>query len=95
MSRLPPDTGEEAVKRYVMEQTGAEDVAVTKLKTRYDSYESYRLDIVNPSCNNILDPELWAQGLVVRRFFMRRQTVDGEASVTVNTSPALENGARA
>ena len=63
MSRLPPGTGEEAVKDYVKEQTGAEDVTAVKLQTRYDSYESYRLDIINASCENVLDSDLWAQGL--------------------------------
>ena len=53
----------------MLEQTGADDVIVTKLTTRYDSYESYRLDIVNRSCGNVMAPELWAQSLVVRRFF--------------------------
>ena len=71
MSRLPPGTGAEAVREYVLEQTGASDVTATKLKTRYDSYESYRLDIVGPMCD-ILDPEIWGQGLIVRRFFSRR-----------------------
>ena len=73
MSRLPPGTGEDAVRSYVKEQTGAEDVTATKLRSKYDSYESYRLDIVNPSSADILDPELWAQGLVVRRFFVKQQ----------------------
>ena len=74
MSRLPPGTGDEAVRSYVKEQTGAEDVTATKLQSKYDSYESYRLDIVNPSSPDILDPQLWAQGLVVRRFFVKHQS---------------------
>ena len=78
MSWLPPGTGEEAVKSYVKEQTGADDVTATKLQTRYASYESYRLDIVSPSCDNILDPELWSQGLIVRRFFKRRGSPEDE-----------------
>ena len=78
LSRLPPGTGEDAIMRYVKEQTGADDVTALKLQTRYDSYESYRLDITNPSCKNVLDPDLWAQGLVVRRFFVRRQPAEGQ-----------------
>lgn len=75
MSRLPPGTGEEAVSAYVREQSGAEMVSVEKLQTRFDSYESYRLEIVNPPAEvNLLDPDLWAQGLVVRRFFQKRNT---------------------
>lgn len=73
MSRLPPGTGEDAVKTYAKEQTGAEEVNVTQLKTKFDSYESYRIDIINPKGGDILDPELWASGLVVRRFFTKRQ----------------------
>ena len=60
MSRLPPGTGDEAVRSYVKEQTGAEDVTATKLQSKYDSYESYRLDIVNPSSHDILNLQLWA-----------------------------------
>ena len=91
MSRLPPGTGGDAVRSYVMEQTGADDVTATKLQTRYDSYESYRLDIVNPSCGNILDPDMWGQGLIVRRFFTRR----GESPVRQRAAPgsAADSGA--
>ena len=93
MSRLPPGTGEEAVRAYVKEQTGADDVTASKLQTKFDSYESYRLDIMNPSCDDVLDPELWAQGLVVRRFFTRRQSSDSEQTVAGQATPALGSGA--
>ena len=90
ISRIPPGTGEDAVKAYAIEQTGADDVAVLKLKTKYDSYESYRLDIVNPSQQNILDPALWSEGLVVRRFFTRQRPSDGDTATTVETSSKHE-----
>ena len=80
ISRLPPGTGEEAVRKYAMEQTGADAVTALKLKTKYDTYESYRLDLMNPSCDSVLDPDLWAQGLVIRRFFTSRQSSDGDTS---------------
>ena len=88
MSRLPPGTGEAAVTAYVKEQTGADDVTASRLQTRYDTYESYRLDIVNPSCANVLDPDLWSQGLVVRRFFTRRQPSDVQPAATAEVSPS-------
>ena len=76
MSRLQPGTGEDAVSSYVREQSGAEAVTAEKLPTRFDSYESYRLDITNPPPEvNLLDPQLWAQGLIVRRFFQKRRVV--------------------
>lgn len=94
MSRLPPGTGEDAIKSYVLEQTGAEEVTAQKLKTKFNTYESYRLDITNPSCDNILDPELWAQGLVVRRFFTKKNSSDGEAAAPGKSpsSPSSEEG---
>ena len=76
MSRLPPGTGEDAVCSYVREQSGADTVTAEKLPTRFDSYESYRIEVVNASADvDLLDPQLWAQGLVVRRFFQKRRTV--------------------
>ena len=76
MSRLPPGTGEDAVCSYVREQSGAEAVTAERLPTRFDSYESYRLDVVNPPADvNLLDPQLWAEGLIVRRFFQKRRAV--------------------
>ena len=75
MSRLPPGTGQDAISSYVREQSGAEAVTAEKLPTRFDSYESYRVDIINPSAEvDLLDPQLWAQGLVVRRFFQKRRS---------------------
>ena len=90
MSRLPPGTGTEAVQEYVKEQTGAAEVTATKLTTRYDTYESYRLDVINPSASNVLDPELWASGLIVRRFFEKRNN-EGRTSSTAYQGG--ENGA--
>ena len=87
MSRLPPGTGEDAVRSYVLEQSGAETVTVEKLSTRFDSYESYRLDVVNPPAEvNLLDPQLWAEGLIVRRFFQKRRTVVSTSGGSVNMS---------
>ena len=81
MSRLPPGTGEEAVSSYVREQTGAEAVTAVKLPTRFPSYESYRIDIVNPPAElDLLDPLLWVEGLIVRRFFQRREGAAGSAA---------------
>ena len=82
MSRLPPDTGEEAVSSYVREQTGAEAVTAVKLPTRFSTYESYRIDIVNPPAElDLLDPLLWVEGLIVRRFFQRRGAAAGSTDV--------------
>ena len=85
MSRLPPGTGEDVISSYVREQTGAESVTALKLPTRYDSYESYRLDIINPPAEvNLLDPLLWAQGLFVRRFFQKRKTTGSISEMSQN-----------
>ena len=87
MSRLPPGTGEDAVRSYVLEQSGAETVTVEKLSTRFDSYESYRLDAINPPAEvNLLDPQLWAEGLIVRRFFQKRRTVESTPVGSVHGS---------
>ena len=94
ISRLPPGTGEEAVRKYAMEQTGADDVKVLRLKTRYDTYESYRLDILNPSCDDVLDPDLWALGLVIRRFFSGRQSSDSSTSAPPENIRPAGSGAR-
>ena len=72
VSRLPPDTDAKVVEEYAKEQVGAAAVVATKLKTRYESYESYRLDVTDPSVSDVLDPELWAQGLLVRRYFHKK-----------------------
>ena len=80
VSRLPPGTGTEAIKSYAMEQVKASSVEVTQLKTKFDTYESYRLDIVDPGVDDVLDPQLWAQGLIIRRFFDKKS--DSTASKT-------------
>ena len=72
VSRLPPDTDAETIQEYVKEQVVATEVVATRLKSRFDSYASYRLDLSDPSVSDVLDPEIWAQGLLVRRFFTRR-----------------------
>ena len=72
VSRLPPDTDAQTIQEYVKEQVGATEVVATRLKSRFDSYASYRLDLSDPSVSDVLDPEIWAQGLLVRRFFTRR-----------------------
>ena len=72
VSRLPPGTDDKAVEMYVKEQTGAEDVIATKLQTRYQAYQSYRLDVTNPTVDDVLNPEIWAEGLLIRRFYPKK-----------------------
>ena len=58
-----------------------------RLPTRFDSYESYRLDVVNPPADvNLLDPQLWAEGLIVRRFFQKRRAVGSTSGASMPES---------
>ena len=72
VSRLPPDTDADMIQEYAKEQVGAMEVVATRLKSRFDTYASYRLDLSDPSVSDVLNPEIWAQGLLVRRFFTKK-----------------------
>ena len=76
VSRLPPGTEADTIQEYARDQVGATEVVATRLKTRFDSYVSFRLDLINPSVSDVLDPEIWAQGLLVRRFYARKSDSD-------------------
>ena len=84
VSRLAPDTNPTLLEEHVKIQLGAKDVTSVRLDTKFDTYASFRVDILDPVEHNILAPDLWGEGLIVRRFFMKRsEKVSNDRTSTV------------
>ena len=68
VSRLQPETTENELQKYLKEDFGL-DSKCTKLKTRYDSYASFKIDIMCDPTFDVYSPKIWPKGLLVKRFF--------------------------
>ena len=69
VTRLHPDTSVEDIKENVHDVLGDAAVTVTKLRTRRDTYASFRVSCQQrPHYDALLDPYSWDEGALVREF---------------------------
>ena len=70
VSRFHPDVLESEIKQF--DQTrfkSATTVIVEKLKTKFDSYSSFKISIAGVPAKECLDLEQWPTGILVKKFF--------------------------
>lgn len=71
ISRLSPETSERDLNDFVKLQfSHATDIVCTKLKTRFDTYSSFRITMTGISFKDSLNPENWPDGVLIKRFFL-------------------------
>lgn len=68
VSRLGPQITAEKVKAFV-DQIISNSCEVEKLNTRYDSYSSFRITCEEKYNDKVLDPDMWEEGVLIRKFF--------------------------
>ena len=68
VSRLLPDTTEKDMSTYLKEEVGV-DAKCIKLKTKFDTYASFKIEINCEPSLDVYSPDIWPKGLLVKRFF--------------------------
>ncbi|XP_070547424.1 uncharacterized protein [Ptychodera flava] len=68
VSRLHPTTPSEDVERYAADKFGV-SVKCTKLKTKYDTYASFMVELSDVDIRAALDPLNWPQDTLVRKYY--------------------------
>ena len=71
VSRLGPHTTEEDMQSYLKDELEV-DSKCTKLKTRFDTYSSFKIEAQCCEGIDLLDPGMWPAGLLVKQFFEKR-----------------------
>ena len=70
VSRLNPETSESDMTYFVKLQfPEATNVTCTKLKTKFDSYSSFRITLNGINFKDSLNPESWPNGVLIKRFY--------------------------
>jgi hypothetical protein len=69
---LNPETSEEDMESYLKDELNIQ-AKCHKLKTRYDTYASFKIEAQCSSDTDILNPDMWPKGLLVKPFFERRE----------------------
>ena len=72
ISRFDPVVDQEKVKSYVNE-TFSVNFKCDSLKTRYDSYSSFKVEGFCKDPAVFYEPENWPENVLVRRFFKPKQ----------------------
>ena len=67
VSRLSPNTSASTVRRHIKDSCGV-DVKCMSIKTKYDSYCSFRVDCDESCMKRLLQPSMWPVGILVRSF---------------------------
>ena len=81
-TRFQPDITESDIKSYVTNEfSDAESISIEKLKTKYNTYSSFKISII--SLKDTLNEESWPEGIFVKRFYATKMESTASA---VNTS---------
>ena len=68
--RFHPDVLESEIKQFPQTRfQSATTVIVEKLKTKFDSYSTFKISIAGVLANECLDLEQWPTGILVKKFF--------------------------
>jgi hypothetical protein len=75
LSRLHSTCSEDDVLHFLSNSLSdkASDIKCIKLKTKHDTYSSFKIDLLSQGNVDIYDPELWPHGTLVRRFFQPKK----------------------
>ena len=70
VTRLHPSTSEEEIAQFVKSQfVDAKEVSCSSLKTRHNSYASFKISFSGVLFKNCLDAENWPEGVLVKRYY--------------------------
>ena len=72
VSRLSPDLDPEVLKTHIVGSVGFE-VAVEKLKTRFDTYSSFHITAICQDPHKLLSPDLWPEDTYIRWFYEKKK----------------------
>ena len=68
VSRLDPNTSPSALEQCIMD-THKLAAKCTQLKVKYNSYTSFKVEVMCDSVSIFYNPEKWPAGLYLRKFF--------------------------
>ena len=72
LSRLDPETTEEMVKDHISRCSDLK-VEVKKIVTKYDTYSSFFIGTDYKHVKNLLAPDIWPQGALIKRYYESKQ----------------------
>lgn len=73
ISRLQPDVTKETVEQFLTD-ADVDNIECEKLKTRYETYSSFKVTLTEIFADKVLDPSFWPAGTLVKRFVTAKKT---------------------
>lgn len=80
IGRIDPDMTSSQVEECLKSEINLQNFKCSKLPSKGGSYSSFKLSIPQSKSNDILNPQIWPQGVVVRRFFPSKNKDDFSVS---------------
>ena len=74
ISRLSPTSTPEDIESFIRSSFNVSQLRSEKLKTRHDGYSSFRVDMFVTDSTDVLSPDNWPDGVLIRKFFSARQS---------------------
>ncbi len=69
VSRVCPDTSVADVRELLKKEAGVFDHIISRVKSKYDSYASFHVQIVAAKMESLLSPDLWPSGACISVFY--------------------------
>ena len=77
ISRLSPESTSKDIEDFINKTFKVSHITCEKLKTKHNSYASFKIDMVVTDSTNIFLPENWADGVLVRKYFTPKNDTNG------------------
>ena len=88
-TRFSPETTANDITKFTGQQFPAlTDIKCTKLPTKFDTYSSFKLEIIGVDIKDALNLELWPVGILVKKFYSPRS--EGRANMARSNSSQEE-----
>lgn len=85
LSGFTPSVDTEAVRAYLNSLNGSVSYVCEQLKTKYDTYSSFKVGVPLELANDLMHPNLWPQGCIISKYKAPRN----KANVT-NDKPSTD-----
>ena len=77
ISRLSPESTSKDIEDFINKTFKVSHITCEKLKTKHNSYASFKIDMVVTDSTNVFLPENWPDGVLVRKYFTPKNDTNG------------------
>lgn len=88
VTRVAPDTTTDVIDKHIKSNMNISTAKCTKLKTKYDTYSSFHISFDEHHLEEITNPEIWPEGILISTFMGKLK--DDQIHTSIFSKPSDE-----